>query len=111
MKKRTYSCGLDAAVHVVGGKWKALILWGLRQGPQRFGELRRATPGISEKSLIIQLREMEHCGLVHRKVYNQVPPKVEYSLTELGESLNEALIPLGEWGDKHKKTIEAITAS
>lgn len=75
MKKRSYSCGLDAAVDVVGGKWKALILWGLHDGPQRFGELRRAVPGISEKMLILQLREMEHCGLVHREVFHQVPPK------------------------------------
>lgn len=111
MKKRSYSCGLDAAVDVVGGKWKALILWGLHDGPQRFGELRRAVPGISEKMLILQLREMEHCGLVHREVFHQVPPKVEYSLTELGQSLNQALIPLGEWGEKHMKTIEAIPAA
>ncbi|WP_067969020.1 winged helix-turn-helix transcriptional regulator [Nocardiopsis trehalosi] len=111
MKKRSYSCGLDAAVDVVGGKWKALILWALHDGPRRFGELRRGVPGISEKSLIIQLREMEHCGLVHREVYHQVPPKVEYSLTDLGTSLNQALIPLGEWGEKHMETIEAIPAA
>jgi DNA-binding HxlR family transcriptional regulator len=111
VKKRSYSCGLDAAVDVVGGKWKALILWGLHDGPRRFGELRRAVPGISEKSLIVQLREMEHCGLIHREVHQQVPPKVEYSLTDFGRSLNQALIPLGEWGEKHMKTIEAIPAA
>ncbi|MFC4063094.1 winged helix-turn-helix transcriptional regulator [Planomonospora corallina] len=108
MKKRTYSCGLDAAVDVVGGKWKALILWALHDEPRRFGELRRMLSDISEKMLIQQLREMETCGLVHREVYHQVPPKVEYSLTELGQSLNTALLPLGEWGDKHMETIEAI---
>ncbi|SFK88197.1 transcriptional regulator, HxlR family [Streptosporangium canum] len=111
MKKQSYSCGLDAAVDVIGGKWKALILWALHDGSRRFGELRRAVPGISEKMLILQLREMEHYGLVRREVYHQVPPKVEYSLTDFGQSLNAALIPLGEWGEKHMKTIEAIPAA
>ncbi|MGC5009613.1 winged helix-turn-helix transcriptional regulator [Streptosporangium sp. DT93] len=108
MKKRTYSCGLDAAVDVVGGKWKALILWALHHGPLRFGELRRSVSGISEKMLIQQLREMESYGLVHREVYHQVPPKVEYSLTGFGHSLNEALLPLGEWGERNMETIEAL---
>ncbi|GAA3442830.1 winged helix-turn-helix transcriptional regulator [Planomonospora venezuelensis] len=108
MKKRTYNCGLDAAVDVVGGKWKALILWALHHEPLRFGELRRSVSGISEKMLIQQLREMETSGLVHREVYHQVPPKVEYSLTDFGRSLNTALIPLGEWGEEHMATIEAI---
>jgi len=108
MKKQTYSCGLDAAIDVVGGKWKALILWALHHDPLRFGELRRSVSGISEKMLIQQLREMESYGLVHREVYHQVPPKVEYSLTEFGHSLNAALIPLGDWGELHMETIEAL---
>ncbi|MET8048269.1 MULTISPECIES: winged helix-turn-helix transcriptional regulator [unclassified Streptosporangium] len=108
MKKRTYSCGLDAAVDVVGGKWKALILWALHSKPLRFGELNRSVSGISEKMLIQQLREMESYGLVHREVYHQVPPKVEYSLTEFGHSLNTALLPLGDWGERHLETIEAL---
>ncbi|MER6827115.1 helix-turn-helix domain-containing protein [Streptosporangium sp. NPDC000563] len=108
MKKQTYSCGLDAAIDVVGGKWKALILWALHYNPLRFGELRRSVSGISEKMLIQQLREMESYGLVHREVYHQVPPKVEYSLTEFGHSLNTALIPLGDWGESHMETIEAL---
>ncbi|MER5966235.1 helix-turn-helix domain-containing protein [Streptomyces sp. NPDC002057] len=109
MSKRTYTCGLDAAITVMGGKWKGLILFSLGEdGPLRFGELRRAVPGISERMLILQLREMEASGLVHREVYHQVPPKVEYSLTEFGSSLNTALAPLGEWGEKHMERIEAI---
>ncbi|GAA4225212.1 DNA-binding HxlR family transcriptional regulator [Streptosporangium album] len=108
MKKRTYLCGLDAAVDVVGGKWKAMILWALHDRALRFGELRRSVSGISEKMLIQMLREMEVYGLVHREVYHQVPPKVEYSLTEFGHSLNTALIPLGLWGETHMQTIEAI---
>jgi DNA-binding HxlR family transcriptional regulator len=102
-----YSCGLDAALDVVGGKWKALILWALHERPHRFGELRRAVAGISEKMLIQQLRELEADEIVHREVYREVPPRVEYWLTPLGEELNAALLPLGDWGEKHMERIEA----
>ena len=105
---RKYTCGLDAAIAVMGGKWKGLILFALHEGPVRFGELRRAVPGISERMLIHQLREMEASGLVHREVYHQVPPKVEYSLTDFGRSLNTAIGPLGEWGEEHMERIEAL---
>lgn len=90
-----FSCGLDAAAAVVGGKWKPLILWALHEGPRRFGELRRAVQGVSEKMLTQQLRELESDGVIHREVYREVPPRVEYSLTPLGQSLNVALLPLG----------------
>ena len=94
-----YVCGIDAALDVVSGKWKGLVLWELHShGVRRFAELRRALPGVSEKVLTQHLREMEADGLVHRRVYAEVPPKVEYSLTETGTSLNQALGPLGEWG-------------
>ncbi|MEU4468578.1 helix-turn-helix domain-containing protein [Streptomyces sp. NPDC024017] len=108
MTKRTYTCGLDAAIAVMGGKWKGLILFSLGEGPLRFGELRRTVAGISERMLILQLREMENSGLIHREVHHQVPPKVEYSLTEFGRSLNNALAPLGEWGEENLGRIEAI---
>ncbi|GAB2624943.1 helix-turn-helix domain-containing protein [Streptomyces capparidis] len=108
MKKRTYVCGLDAALDVMGGKWKALILWALLDGPLRFGEVRRAVPGISERILTLQLREMENSGLVHREVYPEVPPKVEYSMTDFGRSLLTALMPLGEWGERNMARIESI---
>ncbi|MEJ8659470.1 MULTISPECIES: helix-turn-helix domain-containing protein [Streptomyces] len=98
--KISYTCGLDAAVDVVGGKWKPMILWALHvAGTRRFGELRRDVQGVSEKMLIQQLRELEADGIVHREVYREVPPRVEYSLTELGKALNTALLPLGQWGD------------
>ncbi|MFI1209227.1 winged helix-turn-helix transcriptional regulator [Streptomyces sp. NPDC020802] len=104
--KGPYSCGLDAAVDVVGGKWKPMILWALHDGGiQRFGELRRNVAGVSEKVLSQQLRELEADGVVHREVYGEVPPRVEYSLTELGKALNTALLPLGEWGDRHMREI------
>jgi DNA-binding HxlR family transcriptional regulator len=108
LKRRSYTCGLDAALDVMGGKWKALILWELTDGPIRFGELRRRVAGISERVLILQLRELEACGLVHRELYHQVPPKVEYSLTGFGESLMVAMQPLGEWGEQHMDTIVAL---
>lgn len=106
MKK--YTCGLDAAIAVMGGKWKGLILFALSEAPVRFGVLRRAVPGISERILIHQLRELETSGLVHREVYHQVPPKVEYSLTDFGRTLNTAIAPLGEWGEEHLERIEAL---
>ncbi|WP_026422128.1 winged helix-turn-helix transcriptional regulator [Actinokineospora inagensis] len=94
-----YICGIDAALDVVSGKWKGLVLWELHaHGTRRFAELRRALPGVSEKMLTQHLRQMEQDDLVHREVYAEVPPKVEYSLTESGAALNEALRPLGAWG-------------
>ncbi|SHG24416.1 transcriptional regulator, HxlR family [Streptoalloteichus hindustanus] len=108
MKRRTYTCGVDAAIDVMGGKWKALILWELSEGPLRFGELRRRMHGISERVLIVQVREMETAGLLHREQFNQVPPRVEYSLTEFGRSLLEAMMPLAEWGERNMRIIEAI---
>ncbi|MDP4500542.1 winged helix-turn-helix transcriptional regulator [Nonomuraea turcica] len=103
-----YFCGIDAAMDVVAGKWKSLILWELHNyGTRRFAELRRGLPGVSEKMLIQHLREMEEDGLVHREVYREVPPKVEYSLTEQGVSLNAALAPLGEWGGERMRRIGA----
>ncbi|MEU9671725.1 helix-turn-helix domain-containing protein [Streptomyces bobili] len=95
-----YICGIDAGLDVVSGKWKGLILWELDAHPvRRFAELRRALSGVSEKMLTQHLREMEADGLVHRKVHAEVPPRVEYSLTEHGHTLNQALGPLGAWGN------------
>lgn len=94
----SYVCGIDAAMDVIGGKWKVLVLWALGERPHRFGELRRELPGATEKVLAAQLRELEADGIVHREVYEEVPPRVEYSLTLRGEALNEALEPLGAWG-------------
>ena len=103
-----YSCGLDAAVDVVGGKWKPMILWALSTRPYRFGELRRELDGISEKVLIQQLRELQRDGIVDRTVHEQVPPKVVYSLTPLGETLDAALAPLGDWGEANLAHIVAV---
>ncbi|SCF66959.1 transcriptional regulator, HxlR family [Streptomyces sp. Ncost-T6T-2b] len=96
-----FVCGIDAAMDVIGGKWKVLILWALNEKTCRFGELRRAVPGVTEKVLSSHLKELEDDGIVHREVYAEVPPRVEYSLTPLGLSLNAALEPLGAWGRDH----------
>lgn len=97
----SFVCGIDAAMDVVGGKWKVLILWALHERPYRFGALRRELPGVTEKVLAAQLRELEADGIVHREVHDEVPPHVSYELTPLGVSLNEALGPLGAWGRQH----------
>ncbi|AJT66560.2 HTH-type transcriptional activator HxlR [Streptomyces lydicus] len=87
---------------VIGGRWKVSILWALSERScRRFGELRRLLPGVTEKVLTSHLRELEADGIVHREVYDEVPPRVEYSLTAVGISLNEALAPLGAWGKRH----------
>ncbi|TYB40089.1 winged helix-turn-helix transcriptional regulator [Actinomadura chibensis] len=92
-------CGIDTAMEVIGGKWKVLILWALHEHPyRRFGELRRLVPGITEKVLASHLRELESDGVVRRVSYAEVPPRVEYSLTEDGKRLNAALKPLAAWG-------------
>jgi DNA-binding HxlR family transcriptional regulator len=109
MAAKTYGCGLEAALDVIGGKWKVLILWQFQKGPRRFGELKRLVPGISEKMLIQQLRQMEADGIVRRKVYHEVPPKVEYSLTLFGASLQDAVVPLCDWGTRHMKRIAALS--
>lgn len=105
-----FLCGLDAAVAVVGGKWKPLILWALSVEPRRTGELRRELPGVSEKVLTQQLRELERDGVVHREVHQQVPPKVVYRLTRKGAALDRALRPLGEWGEEHMDAIREVRA-
>lgn len=108
MPEKVYECGLDAAVDVVGGKWKPMVLWALSVAPRRFGVLRRELPGVSEKVLTQQLRELERDGIVRREVHAQVPPKVEYSLTDLGAELDRALVPLGQWGERHMPHIVAV---
>lgn len=108
-RKRSYSCGLEAALAVIGGKWKFLILWTLAlNGPKRFGELRRAVAGISEKMLIQELKEMELDGIVTRKDFREVPPRVEYALSAFGVELAQASRPLCEWGTRHIKRIGGL---
>ena len=102
MTTKNYTVGVEVTVDVIGGKWKPIILYNLKKrGTLRTSELKKLIPNISQKMLTQQLRELEKDGIINRKVYNQVPPKVEYSLTEYGCSLNELLDNLCKWGEKH----------
>ncbi|CCO63474.1 Uncharacterized HTH-type transcriptional regulator YtcD [Listeria monocytogenes serotype 4b str. LL195] len=98
---KVYNIGVEATLEVIGGKWKPVILCHLREGKKRTGELKRLIPNITQKMLTQQLRELEKSGVIVRKVYEQIPPKVEYSLSEYGESLSEILNKLCLWGENH----------
>ncbi|MEG4270809.1 MULTISPECIES: helix-turn-helix domain-containing protein [unclassified Microcoleus] len=95
------NCPVERTLEVIGGRWKVLILRELFPGVKRFNELQRAVSGITQKMLTQQLREMESDAIVHREIYLQVPPKVEYSLTPLGESLKPIINAMHEWGIQH----------
>jgi DNA-binding HxlR family transcriptional regulator len=110
MKKDAFTCGLDAALFVLGGKWKPLVLFHLAHGTRRYGELRRAIGSVSDKVLIQQLKELQADGIIDRFDYGEIPPKVEYSLTDFGRTLGKALAPLCEWGAKYSEDVEAIQA-
>ena len=103
---KPYGCSVEATLAVVGGRWKAVILFHLLDGTKRFGELKRMIPGVAQRMLTNQLRELEEDGIITRKVYAQVPPKVDYSLTEYGKSLEPILLLMRDWGAEHstKKT-------
>ena len=101
-------CGLDVALAVMGGKWKPLILYHVGHGPKRFGELRQLVTGISEKVLIQQLRELVGCGVLVRHDYQEVPPKVDYTVTPFGMTLVDALRPLCAWGTQNRSEITRI---
>ena len=92
------TCPVTAAIRSLGGKWKLHIIHQLLQGTKRFNELHRSIPGVTQQMLTAQLRELEADGIVHREVYAQVPPKVEYSLTSLGNGLRTVTEALAEWG-------------
>jgi DNA-binding HxlR family transcriptional regulator len=108
MTKGAFTCGLDAALAVLGGKWKPLILFHLAHGTRRYGELRRAIGRVSDKVLIQQLKELQADGIVDRLDYGEIPPKVEYSLTGFGRTLGKALAPLCTWGTTYSRKVEAI---
>ncbi|MFS0736116.1 helix-turn-helix domain-containing protein [Sphingomonas sp. 1P06PA] len=105
-----FTCGLDATLRVIAGKWKPLIIYFLAQGPNRYGELKRAVRGVSDKMLIQQLKELETDGLVKRTDYREVPPRVDYTLTPLGHSLSAALAPLCAWGSDNMDEVARVFA-
>lgn len=100
MKKVQVSCPITATLNVIGGKWKSVILWYLKEKPLRFGELHKLIPKCSLKIFNADLKDLENDGIVKREVFAEVPPKVEYSLTDYGKSLLPVIIILREWGVK-----------
>ena len=106
--KRLPELPVERAFKVIGGRWKAVILYHLFNGPRRLSELKRALPRISQKVLIQQLREMEEHGLVHREIFRQVPPRVDYSATALGLSLEPVIRSLCDWGRKHAADLDEL---
>jgi DNA-binding HxlR family transcriptional regulator len=96
-------CPVELSIRIIGGKWKPVILWYLKTETKRFGELKRAITGITVKMLAQQLRELEQDGIIARKMYYEVPPRVEYSLTEMGHSLDPVLSALCDWGILYKE--------
>lgn len=105
MEQKTLpACPVETTLTLIGDKWKVLILRDLLTGTKRFGELRRSVGQVSQKVLTAQLRQMEGSGLLDRKVYAEVPPRVEYSLTELGRSLSPILNAMQSWGEDYKRS-------
>ena len=102
MKKDLPACPVETTLLFLGEKWRVLILRDLMEGTKRFGELRKSVSGISKKVLTSNLRAMEEGGIVKRKVYAEVPPRVEYSLTETGKSLQPVLDSMTDWGMMYK---------
>lgn len=115
MRHRRYDCSpgcsVEACLEVIGGKWKGVILHHLLEGPQRFSELQRRIRSVTQRMLTTQLRELEADGVVHRRVYAEVPPRVEYSLAELGRTLVPIILLMRNWGDEYLRRKGAATAA
>jgi DNA-binding HxlR family transcriptional regulator len=97
------SCGMAYTLGVLGGRWKPAILCRLMHGTMRYGELKKSIDGISERMLVAQLRELESDGIVQRKVFPEVPPRVEYEMTELGLSMQSVIKAMSDWGNMHRR--------
>ncbi|MCD8026728.1 MAG: helix-turn-helix transcriptional regulator [Clostridiales bacterium] len=100
------ACPVETTLTLIGDKWKVLILRDLMTGTKRFGELKKSVGNVSQKVLTAQLRAMESSGLLTRKVYAEVPPRVEYTLTDLGKSLKPILDAMWEWGEGYKASLK-----
>lgn len=109
--KKQYNCPVEATLDLIGGKWKALILWHLSQQTLRFNELRKLIPHITQKMLTQQLRELENDGLIVREVYKEVPPKVEYWLSDFGKSITPVLEVMCAWGNEYLESQNKTTCS
>jgi DNA-binding HxlR family transcriptional regulator len=109
LRGNTYHCAMDITMDFIGGKWKAVVLWYLKDQTLRFGQLRKLIPDITEKMLSLQLKSLEQDGIVQRKVYNEVPLRVEYSLTDFGNSLKPVIEAIGKWGRHLAETEGKVT--
>ncbi|MEJ1117123.1 helix-turn-helix domain-containing protein [Phyllobacterium sp. CCNWLW109] len=103
-----FTCGLDTSLRLISGKWKPIILYFLLVGPKRYGELKRAVRDVSDKVLIQHLKELEADGVILRMDYKEVPPRVDYSLSPLGVSLAQALVPLCNWGSENVAAVVSV---
>ncbi|MGZ3123880.1 winged helix-turn-helix transcriptional regulator, partial [Bacillus subtilis] len=104
-------CPVETTLDIIGGKWKGILLYHLIDGKKRFNEFRKLYPKITQRMLTLQLRELERDGVIHREVYKQVPPKVEYSLTEFGRTLEPVILHMKDWGEKYKDRIDKLEAA
>jgi DNA-binding HxlR family transcriptional regulator len=111
MKRAAQPCGVETTLSVIEGRWKLRILFQLLGGTKRFSALKRALPGVTQRMLTLHVRELERDGLIHREVYREVPPKVEYSLTAMGRSLEPLLRFMSEWGHANRATMVAAIRS
>ncbi|MCY7764214.1 transcriptional regulator HypR [Bacillus inaquosorum] len=114
-KKNIYpnkeGCPVEFTLDVIGGKWKGILFYHMINGKKRFNEFRRICPSITQRMLTLQLRELEADGIVHREVYHQVPPKVEYSLTEFGRTLEPIVLQMKEWGESNRDVLESYRSN
>ncbi|MBS8265411.1 transcriptional regulator [Mesobacillus boroniphilus] len=108
MKRKKYNCPVELTVEVMGGKWKSRIMWHLSKNPYRYGELRKLIPDITQKMLTQSLRELEEDGVISRKVYEGKIPKVEYFLTQYGESTTPLLQLMSQWGKDHMQRLKEM---
>ncbi|MGD7094747.1 transcriptional regulator HypR [Bacillus subtilis] len=114
-KKNIYpnkeGCPVEFTLDVIGGKWKGILFYHMIDGKKRFNEFQRICPSITQRMLTLQLRELEADGIVHREVYHQVPPKVEYSLTEFGRTLEPIVLQMKEWGESNRDVLESYRSN
>ncbi|MED3627287.1 transcriptional regulator HypR [Bacillus subtilis] len=114
-KKNIYpnkeGCPVEFTLDVIGGKWKGILFYHMIDGKKRFNEFRRICPSITQRMLTLQLRELEADGIVHREIYQQVPPKVEYSLTEFGRTLEPIVLQMKEWGESNRDVLESYRSN
>ena len=106
LKGKKYNTPVELSIEIIGGKWKIPIIWILKDGEKRYGEIRRSLPKVTHKMLTQQLRELEQDEILKRKVYPEVPPKVEYSITLLGESVIPVIDLLREWGEQYRNVFD-----